>query len=96
MGAWSVTLPKLPKSFEEKQLEVISGNERKTLNDVLIGELWICGGQSNMAWTLNSSRDSDLEIASANTPHIRFIRVPLISRGKPQTNFPELVIGLNL
>jgi len=88
MGAWSVTLPKLPKSFEAKQLEVISGDKRETLNDVLIGELWICGGQSNMAWTLKGSRDGDIEIASANASHIRFNRVPLIARNNPQSDFP--------
>ena len=88
MGVWKVTLPKLPKSFEAKQLEVISGDERKTLKDVLIGELWICGGQSNMAWTLNGSRDGDIEITSANASHIRFNRVPLVARNNPQSDLP--------
>ena len=87
MGVWKVTLPKLPKSFKAKQLEVISGDEREILKDVLIGELWICGGQSNMAWTLKGSRDGDIEIASANASHIRFNRVPLIARNNPQSDF---------
>lgn len=86
-GKWKTQLPTMPKSFQPRSLIIHSDKQRIEFKDVLVGEVWLCGGQSNMAWTLNSSRDSDLEIASANTAHIRFIRVPLISRGNPQTNF---------
>lgn len=87
MGAWSVTLPKFEKSFKPTKLEIRAGDEQITITDVLIGEVWICGGQSNMAWTLQGSRDGDLEIASANTTHIRFNRIPLIARNHPQNDF---------
>ena len=87
MGSWRVTLPKFEKSFEPKQLVIVAGEERITITDVLMGEVWICGGQSNMAWTLQGSRDGDLEIASANSPHIRFNRIPLIARNSPQSDF---------
>lgn len=86
-GAWAIQLPKLTKTFEPRELIIESGSERVVIKDVLVGEVWLCGGQSNMAWTLGGSRDGDLEIASADTPHIRFIRVPLIARGDPQTDF---------
>lgn len=87
MGYWKVDLAAQEKSFEPRQLRIQSKDEVVEIKDVLIGEVWVCGGQSNMAWTLNGSRDGDLEIASADTPHIRFIRVPLIARNHPQSDF---------
>ncbi|MBA62839.1 MAG: hypothetical protein CMJ76_10795 [Planctomycetaceae bacterium] len=86
-GIWSVRFPKLAKTFQPRELRITSGSASIVFRDILIGEVWVCGGQSNMAWTLKGSRDGELEIASADTPQIRFIRVPLISRGQPQTDF---------
>ncbi|MCH2388699.1 MAG: hypothetical protein MK240_10890, partial [Opitutales bacterium] len=87
-GDWKVQLPKTEKSFDAQLLIIEAGTEQVTFKDVLVGEVWICGGQSNMAWTMNGSRDGDLEIASANADHIRFMRVPLIARNNPQSDFP--------
>ncbi|MBX3239935.1 MAG: beta galactosidase jelly roll domain-containing protein [Chitinophagaceae bacterium] len=47
-----------------------------TLDDVLIGEVWICSGQSNMQWTVNRSDHAKEEIAAANYPLIRHFEVP--------------------
>ncbi len=87
-GEWKVQLPKTEKSFDAQPLTVEAGTEQVTFKDVLVGEVWICGGQSNMAWAMNGSRDGDLEIASANADHIRFMRMPLIARNNPQSDFP--------
>ena len=87
-GQWIAALPKLAKSFQPRALTVDNGIQRIEFKDVLVGEVWLCGGQSNMAWTLKGSRDGDIEIASANASHIRFNRVPLIARNNPQSDFP--------
>ena len=47
-----------------------------TLDDVLIGEVWICSGQSNMQWTVLRSDNAEEEIAAANYPLIRQFEVP--------------------
>ncbi|HBU60021.1 MAG TPA: 9-O-acetylesterase, partial [Verrucomicrobiales bacterium] len=86
-GKWMLQLDKLLTSFKGRELVVTSGTEKITLTDILVGELWVCGGQSNMEWSLRASRDSDLEVASADSPHIRFIRLPHIARPSPQEDF---------
>ena len=57
-------------------LHVFSGNnerEKIVLNDVMIGEVWLCSGQSNMEWTpANGIANQSAEIAAANYPQIRF------------------------
>jgi sialate O-acetylesterase len=54
---------------------------------VLVGEVWLCSGQSNMQWTVSSSWDSDLEIATAKFPNIRLISVPQVGTQEPQNDF---------
>ncbi|MDP7010404.1 MAG: sialate O-acetylesterase, partial [Verrucomicrobiota bacterium] len=86
-GKWTLQLDKLSTSFKGRELVITSGTEKITLTDILVGEVWVCGGQSNMEWSLRASRDSDLEVASANSPHIRFIRLPHIARPTAQEDF---------
>ena len=47
-------------------------------NDVLVGDVWFCSGQSNMQWAVKQSDHADAEIAAANRPTLRFFNVPLI------------------
>ncbi len=53
----------------------LSGKNTLTLDDILIGEVWICSGQSNMQWTVSSSNDAEQEIAAADYPNIRLFSV---------------------
>ncbi|NQT38004.1 MAG: hypothetical protein HQ581_10970 [Planctomycetes bacterium] len=87
-GDWSVTLEPIAASFEGRELVTEGSSNKITLADVLVGEVWLCGGQSNMELQLRSSRDADLEMASADYPAIRFIRLPHIARLEPQKDFP--------
>ncbi|MDP6928393.1 MAG: sialate O-acetylesterase [Planctomycetota bacterium] len=87
-GRWSIQLNSMAASFEPRELMVRASSGVITLRDVLVGEVWVCGGQSNMEWTLRSSRDADLEMMSADSPAIRFIRLPKIARAEPQEDFP--------
>ena len=89
-GGWSVALEPMEASFQQRDLVVEGNNEKVTLGSVLVGEVWLCGGQSNMAMTLRSSVNRDLEIASADYTAIRFLRVPLTSRGAPQQDLPAV------
>lgn len=86
-GNWQLLLKPLMKSFQPRKLTVSTHNKSITINDVLVGEVWLCGGQSNMEWTLRGSIDSDIEIQSANFPAIRFIRLPKNANSFPQSDF---------
>jgi len=55
--------------------------------NILVGEVWLCSGQSNMQWGVSSSDDSDLETLSANYPNIRLISVPQVGTQVPQKDF---------
>ena len=87
-GQWTVVLEPLSASFTAQTLTVSDGQQTHTVQDVLVGDVWICGGQSNMEWTLRATRDADLEIPSAAFPAIRFIRLPKIANPTPQLDFP--------
>ena len=66
---------------------VIKADETKTFKDVLVGEVWICSGQSNMQWPVGSANDPDLETLTANYPNIRLISVPQVGVQEPQDSF---------
>ncbi|HKQ75697.1 MAG TPA: sialate O-acetylesterase [Blastocatellia bacterium] len=73
-GKWMVRLKPL-KAGGPFTLS-LSGKNRIEFKNVLVGEVWICGGQSNMGWRLNQSDNADAEIASAKYPMIRLFSVP--------------------
>lgn len=53
----------------------ITGHETVELHNVLVGDVWLCGGQSNMGLPLRFTKDADEEIKRANYPEIRFFTV---------------------
>ncbi|MCA9147491.1 MAG: sialate O-acetylesterase, partial [Planctomycetales bacterium] len=53
-GRWQITLDALKANAEGQTLRV-TGSNTIELKDVLVGEVWICSGQSNMEWTLSNS-----------------------------------------
>ncbi|HEX5081245.1 MAG TPA: sialate O-acetylesterase, partial [Blastocatellia bacterium] len=87
-GRWIVRLKPL-KAGGPFTLTV-SGKNRIELKDVLVGEVWICGGQSNMAWRLNQSDNSEAEIAAAKYPMIRLFNVPRAELDAPVTDVKSL------
>jgi sialate O-acetylesterase len=74
-GKWQVKLDAL-KANAEGQTLTVAGKNKIELNDVLIGEVWICSGQSNMEWRLRTSMNAEAEVAAADHPQIRLFDVP--------------------
>lgn len=75
-GRWRVRLPATAASAEPADLLVSAGSETRTVRDVVVGEVWLCSGQSNMQWTVKQSANADREIAAGTFPLIRHFRVP--------------------
>lgn len=69
-GRWRVELDPLEASSEPAELIVTSG-ERLTISNVLVGEVWLCSGQSNMYFPVSNSENAQEEIAKADWPQIR-------------------------
>ena len=87
-GKWVATLEPLKASFEPQIVTIAGKSQTLTIKDVLVGEVWLCGGQSNMAWSVRGSLDPDMEIASANSPAIRFLRLELGASHQLQKDVP--------
>ena len=68
-GRWQVNL--LTPSFGGPHSLSIQGNNKITINNVIIGEVWLCAGQSNMGWRLSSVDHGKEDAAKANYPKIR-------------------------
>lgn len=75
LGRWIVRLDPLEASAEGRELTIAGANEIK-LQDVLVGDVWICSGQSNMEWPMRAVTNADAEIAAAKYPNIRLFDVP--------------------
>jgi sialate O-acetylesterase len=76
---WRIALDPLPASAEPRVLEAESlgvGGERLTITDVLIGEVWLASGQSNMGFQLRGCSNGPEVVKQTNLPTVRFLRVP--------------------
>lgn len=73
-GKWRIDLKPLKMSFTPQSL-IIEGKNKIELKDILVGEVWLVSGQSNMQWTLFQSNDGAAEVAKANHPNIRLFNV---------------------
>jgi len=73
-GHWSLQLPLL--SAGGPFTLIIRGKKEIVIKDVLIGEVWIASGQSNMTFSLGGSENGPSEVAQANYPQIRLFTVP--------------------
>jgi sialate O-acetylesterase len=69
-GKWMVTLPAMPGGGPYT-LSILNGNEKLEYNDVWLGEVWLCSGQSNMEWKLKQAHNYASEKLVANQPLIR-------------------------
>jgi sialate O-acetylesterase len=84
-GKWSVTLDPMPAGGPHTM--TVKGKNEVTFDDVLVGEVWLCSGQSNMQWAVAQADDGDLEAKAANFPKIRLITVPQVGTQEPQDDF---------
>lgn len=73
--------------YTPHRLDVESGASRITLTNVLIGEVWLCSGQSNMQFSMKEVTDSTREIAAAQYPSLRLLNVDLNFSATPIDSF---------
>jgi sialate O-acetylesterase len=88
-GRWKVTLGKLKPTADDKPVEMTikdSSGDSITLENVLVGEVWICSGQSNMEMGVGVAKNGEAEVAAANYPGIRLFWVPKERARQPVTD----------
>jgi sialate O-acetylesterase len=87
-GAWRVSLPAL-EAGGPHNLNITDGTSNLQISEVLIGEVWLLSGQSNMEWRLRSAKDYAKEKKDANYPNIRHFFVEHEVSMSPQTDLPS-------
>ena len=75
-GRWRLTLPALASRKGSLTMTVKAGRETIRIADILVGDVWLCSGQSNMEMSVSLSADGKAEIKAANHPNIRLFNVP--------------------
>jgi sialate O-acetylesterase len=83
-GKWMIHLDRLKESDQPRILAVTGtdGTQPVTVQDVLVGDVWLCSGQSNMEMGIGACNATN-DIASANFPQIRLLTVPRRVAGSP-------------
>jgi sialate O-acetylesterase len=84
LGEWKVELPAM-KAGGPYSLTV-SGSSTVRFDDVMVGEVWLCSGQSNMEMGISMARDGEQEIAAADYPAIRLLKVTRKWTPEPQND----------
>jgi sialate O-acetylesterase len=84
-----ITKVKTPKAGGPYTITFISGKEKLVIEDILIGEVWLCSGQSNMefnfSWGVNDAGDA---VATSANNALRFFEIPRLYDIYPQTDCP--------
>ncbi|MDD4968190.1 MAG: sialate O-acetylesterase [Paludibacter sp.] len=84
-----ITTVKTPKAGGPYTITFISGNEKVVIEDILIGEVWLCSGQSNMefnfSWGVNDAGDA---VSKSTNNELRFFEIPRLYDNFPQTDCP--------
>ena len=100
-GRWSVLLPAGPTESRGQTLRVQSGTNSLMVTDLLVGEVWLASGQSNMEWILRDCGAQSAEAAQAADPLLRLVTIPRAMADHPkddvsvvwQTATPDHVLG---
>lgn len=83
-GRWMAVLAPMAANSKGQPITITQGSDSVVINDVLVGEVWVASGQSNMLWRLNQTRDTN-SLREAETPLFRFYH----SQPQVHTNPPR-------
>ncbi len=102
-GRWQIDLGPMAANANGTRLQIETAREVRVFEDVVVGDVWLCAGQSNMEWNVARARDAEAEVAAANHPLIRHIKIANFSSRSPVQDFrgrwrvcsPETVGGFS-
>lgn len=83
-GAWQAEMPELPVGGPYEI--AVQGSSLEVLSDVLVGDVWLAGGQSNMEWHVSDTMNAALEIETSANPQVRQFLVLNDTAQEPQEN----------
>lgn len=83
-GRWEVAFPAREASADPQSLTVTAGGEKVDMGNIVVGDVWVMYGQSNMAFPLNNVANKDTESAQANLPNLRLFSITGNEQADPQ------------
>jgi sialate O-acetylesterase len=86
-GEWSITFPAMQAGGP--YTVNITEDNKITFNDVYIGDVWFCSGQSNMGWKLENAVNGGQELATASHEKIKLLQVSRTMAGTPQNDIEK-------
>lgn len=86
-GQFVLRFPARPAAADGVDLVVSAGNETLARHDLLVGDVWLCSGQSNMEFPVTRALNGEMEAGMANDPLLRVIEVPKTIAYTPQRAF---------
>ena len=86
-GKWMVKLKALEADAQAAEMNISCIGGKKTIKDILVGEVWLCSGQSNMEWTVINTVQGKKRISASNNPAIRLLKLPRRPAGFPRNDF---------
>jgi len=92
-GRWEVTFPALQADATGRKLTVTSGDEKIEMDNIVIGDVWVMNGQSNMAFGLRKTMHADMEMAQAHAPLFRRIGINPNESPTLQTDLPARALS---
>ncbi len=87
-GRWEVTFPAREASAEPQTMVVTAGDEKVEMSNIVVGDVWVMSGQSNMAYALKAVQEEDIESAQSNLPLLRFFSISPNEQSVPQDDIP--------
>ncbi len=81
-GKWMARLGPYPAGGPHAM--AVTGPKQAEVKDILVGDVWLCSGQSNMEWSVNHADRGPMEVAAADHPRIRLFTVPQKAAVEPQ------------
>ena len=75
--SWKATLAAVPANSKPEVMTIAGSTKTLKLENILVGDVWVLGGQSNMEFELHKVNDGPVEAASANFPEIRLLTIPV-------------------
>jgi sialate O-acetylesterase len=85
-GKWKVELAPLAANAQPRDLVISQGDQSLTKKNVVVGDIWLCGGQSNMQWEVHQSAGAKEAIEAGKNPQIRLFTVPREGDASPRTD----------
>ncbi|PVD52851.1 sialate O-acetylesterase [Terrimonas sp.] len=90
-SSWSITLQKYTADHQSQQLTVCSAGETIMLKNILIGDVWVCIGQSNMEWPMQSELHYKEQTGKAQLPNLRFFNPTYAGKNIYAAVFPDSI-----